>query len=224
MFGGKTKYNPLNSPTQPVTATPTAHWATSVTQLQASVSADKEPQGGSALTVSRASGASPAAPPVSVTAMQTSAIPARENAEAAGTSQQDISVSGKENSVPHFSSFVRVIKLKANLLSHFVPVAWTRSLETQHLDQGSTAGPAPAQITPTPITSMRYLVRLTTPLIRSCVTANRATWVSAGSYWFIHPCLTDSTVLSSKWKRLVSLFQLFSRRSSVWPVCPWLLW
>lgn len=103
MFGGKTEYNPLNSPTQPVTATPTAHWATSVTQLQASVSADKEPPGGSALTVSRASGASPAAPPVSVTAMQTSAIPARENAEAAGTSQQDISVSGKENSVPYFT-------------------------------------------------------------------------------------------------------------------------
>lgn len=84
-------------PVQPVTATQRARRATSVTQYQASASAGREPLGVSAQTANRASGASPAAAPASVTAMWTSVTPAPGSAEAAGTSQRDTSVSGKES-------------------------------------------------------------------------------------------------------------------------------
>lgn len=70
-----------------------------MTQLQASVSAGKEPPGVNAQTASQASGASPAAAAVSATAMQTSVTPALGSAHTVGTIQQDTSVSGKDPSL-----------------------------------------------------------------------------------------------------------------------------
>lgn len=70
-----------------------------MTQLQASASAGREPRGVSAQTANQASGASPAAAPVSVMATQTSVTPAPGSVKTAGTTQQDTSVSGKKRSV-----------------------------------------------------------------------------------------------------------------------------
>lgn len=82
---------------QPVTAIPKAHWATSVTQLQASASAGRVPLGVNAQTASRASGASLPAAPASVTAMQTVVTHTLGSAESAGTTQLDTSVNGKDH-------------------------------------------------------------------------------------------------------------------------------
>lgn len=73
-------------------------WATSVTQLQASATAGREPQAASAQTATQASGGSPAAAPVSVTVTQISVTLALGSVETAGTTQQDISVNGKNQS------------------------------------------------------------------------------------------------------------------------------
>lgn len=70
-----------------------------MTQLQASASAGREPWGVSVQTANQASGASPAAAPVSVTAMQTSVTPALGSVQTVGTIQQDTSVNGKAHSV-----------------------------------------------------------------------------------------------------------------------------
>lgn len=67
-----------------------------MTQPQASARADQEPPGAGARTANRASGASPAAGPVSATATQTSATPKAGNAEAAGTARQDASATGED--------------------------------------------------------------------------------------------------------------------------------
>lgn len=58
-------------------------------------------------------------------------------------------------------------------------------LETQLWAQGNTAGPVPALVTLAQITLMGILVTLTTRLIRSSVTANRATLVSDYSPAFL---------------------------------------
>lgn len=122
-----------------------------MTRLQASASAGREPLGASAQTANQASGASPAAAPVSVTATQTSVTPAAGSVETAGTTQPDTSAN--------------VVRMG--------------SLETRCLVQGSTVGPAPALVTPAQITLMRTPVTLTTPLTRSYVTAGKATLGSA---------------------------------------------
>lgn len=82
-------------PVQPVTATPRAQRAASVTRLQASASAGREPPGGSARTANQASGASPAAAPASVTATPTPVTPAPGSAGTAGTTRQDTCVNGR---------------------------------------------------------------------------------------------------------------------------------
>lgn len=62
-----------------------------------------------------------------------------------------------------------------NVLS--VLVVWMGSLETRCLVLGNTVGPAPALETPAQITLMGTPVKLTTPLTRSFVTANKDTLV-----------------------------------------------
>lgn len=118
-----------------------------MTQLQASASAGQGPPDVSAQTANQASGASPAAVPVSVTATQTSVIPAPGSVETAGTTRQDTSVN----------------------------IVQMGSLETRCLVQGSTVGPAPALVTPVQITLTASPVKQTTPRARSSVTADKAT-------------------------------------------------
>ena len=79
--------------------------ATSATQLQASATAGRGPLGVSVLTANQASGASPAAAPVSVTATQTAVTPKPESVETAGTTRQDISVTSKNHSVSDCTLF-----------------------------------------------------------------------------------------------------------------------
>lgn len=84
-----------------------------MTQLQASASAGREPPGVSALIASQASGASPAAAPASVTAMQTAVTPKLESVETAGTTQQDTSVNSKNHSLSDFTLSL-IISLMVN--------------------------------------------------------------------------------------------------------------
>lgn len=79
-----------------MTATQRAPLANSVTQLQASASAGREPQGVSAQTANQVSGVFPTACPVNVMAMQSSVTPKPESVEAVETTQQDTCANGKQ--------------------------------------------------------------------------------------------------------------------------------
>lgn len=54
-------------------------------------------------------------------------------------------------------------------------------MEIQCLVQGSTVGLVPALVTQAQVTSMRILVKLTTPLTRSSVIVDKATLVNSNS-------------------------------------------
>lgn len=103
MQSANTISNTVPPPVQPVTAILRVHWATSVTQLQASAIAGKEPLVVSAQTANQGSGVSPAAAPVSVTVTQIFVTLALGSVETAGTTQQDISVNGKHHSLSDFA-------------------------------------------------------------------------------------------------------------------------
>lgn len=89
------------------------------------------------------------------------------------------------------------------------------SLETRCLVLGNTVGPAPALETPAQITLMGIPVKLTTPLTRSFVTANKDTLVIL--QWNLFLC-TPSQMTT------VNGPPFLSPRAQMWQVCSWLLW
>ena len=133
-----------------------------------------------------------------------------------------------------------------------VPGVWMASLETRCLVQGSTVGPAPALVTLPQITSTGTPVKLTTPRIRSSVTANKASlvsyytavthssrflkciyhfsllWVTWLINHFTKPGEIFHATVSAHWSSLKlhhhAMFSFSSLRVPLWPVCPWLLW
>ena len=149
-----------------------------MTQLQASASVGREPLDGCAPTANQASGASPAAAPVSATATQTSVTPAPGSVETAGTTRLDTSVNGKGYNISDQMSDSVPLPLVVKYLSAFALVVWMASLGTQCLAQGNTVGPAPALETPAQITLTDTPVKLTTALTRSSATASKATVVN----------------------------------------------